>query len=418
MDTEFMSLLDALTAEKGINKDVLLDTIKHALLTAYKKKVGKDEKSGKDDDLEITVDEHTGAYKVFQLKRVVADEAEELEENDIVLSDARKYDAAAEVDGTIRIDVTPADFGRMAVLNAKQVIEQKLKEAERDSLYEEFAKKQDELIEGIVQRIEAKPDAQTGKMKKSVFVNLEKTDCVMYERDQVPTEQYRPNMKINVYCYKVEKTTKGPKIFVSHAHPNLVVRLLEREVPELAEGSIVIKRIVREAGFRTKIAVFSRLENVDAVGTCIGAKGMRINPVMRELRNEKIDLIEWNKDPKQFVANALLPARVQDVFLDESSNRVIAVVPDNDLSVAIGKEGINVRLASKLTEMRIDIRTVSEVQQQIEEERQKLDRQAEPALSEESDDLDLDFDLDIDIEDDILTGVDGLDMVVDTDEDA
>ena len=413
MDSEFMSLLDALTQEKGINKDVLLETIKHALLTAYKKKVGKEE------NVEITIDEHTGAYKVYLIKNVVPDDTEVLGDDDIVLKDAYKYSSSAEVGGTIRIDVTPKDFGRMAVLNAKQVIEQKLKEAERDNLYEEFIKKQDELIEGTVQRVELKTDPQTGRVRRSVFVNLEKTDCVMYEKDQVPTEQYRPNQKIYVYCYKVEKTTKGPKIFVSHSHPNLVVRLLEREVPELADGSIVIKNIVREAGYRTKIAVFSRLENVDAVGTCIGARGIRINPVMRELKNEKIDLIEWNKDPKAYVTSALLPAKVRDVFLDDNSNRAIAVVPDNELSVAIGKEGINVRLASKLTGLRIDIRTVSEVEKQMKEEKEKLVNVQEPVdvpINLDDDDLELDFDLDIDTTDDILTGVDGSDIVVDTDE--
>lgn len=356
-----MSLIDILTAEKGINKDVLLETIKHALQTAYRKKVGKEV------DVDIAIDEKTGAYRVYAVKNVVEDDKEELAENDIVYKDALKYDAKAEMGGTIRIDVTPKDFGRMAVLNAKQVIEQKLKEAERDSLYEEFAAKQDEIIIGTVQRVEMKPDPLGGKPKKTVYVNLEKTDCAMYEKDQVSGEIYRSNMKIPVYVYKVEKTTKGPKIFVSHAHPNLVVRLLEREIPELADGSIIIKGITREAGARTKVAVFSRIENVDAVGTCIGAKGMRISAVMKELKNEKIDIVEWNKDMKQFIANSLMPAKVKNVIADEDGKRAVAIVPDNELSVAIGKEGINVRLASKLTGMKIDIKTVSELKQMEKE---------------------------------------------------
>lgn len=356
-----MSLIDILTEEKGINKDVLLETIKHALQTAYRKKVGKEV------DVDIAIDEKTGAYRVYAVKNVVEDDKEELAENDIVYKDALKYDAKAEIGGTIRIDVTPKDFGRMAVLNAKQVIEQKLKEAERDSLYEEFAAKQDEIIIGTVQRVEMKPDPLGGKPKKTVYVNLEKTDCAMYEKDQVSGEIYRSNMKIPVYVYKVEKTTKGPKIFVSHAHPNLVVRLLEREIPELADGSIIIKGITREAGARTKVAVFSRIENVDAVGTCIGAKGMRISAVMKELKNEKIDIVEWNKDMKQFIANSLMPAKVKNVIADEDGKRAVAIVPDNELSVAIGKEGINVRLASKLTGMKIDIKTVSELKQMEKE---------------------------------------------------
>lgn len=365
MDSEFMNLIDILTAEKGINKDVLLDTIKRALQMAYKKKVGKE------DDVEVTVDEKTGAYKVYAIKNVVDDSKEELEDNDIVYRDALKYNTNAEVGGTIMIDVTPKDFGRMAVLNAKQIIEQKLKESERDSLYEEFAAKQDEIITGVVQRIEMKPDNMGGKPKRVVYVNLEKTDCVMYEKDQVQGEMYRPNMKIPVYVYKVEKTTKGPKIYVSQSHPNLVVRLLEKEVPELADGSIIIKSITREAGSRTKIALYSRLENVDAVGTCIGTKGMRISSVMKSLKNEKVDLVEWNKESKQFIANALLPAKVKTVVVDEEGKRAVAIVPDNELSVAIGKEGINVRLASKLTGMRIDIKTLSDVKK-LEDEQQLL----------------------------------------------
>lgn len=370
-----MNLIDILTAEKGINKDVLLETIKHALQTAYRKKVGKDV------DVDIVVDEKTGAYRVFAVKNVVDDGCEELGENDIVYRDALKYDSKAEVGGTIRIDVTPKDFGRMAVLNAKQVIEQKLKEAERDSLYEEFAAKQDEIIIGTVQRVEMKPDPLGGKPKKTVYVNLDKTDCAMYEKDQVAGEVYKSNMKIPVYVYKVEKTTKGPRIFVSHSHPNLVVRLLEREVPELADGSIVIKSITREAGARTKIAVFSRLENVDAVGTCIGTKGMRISAVMKELKNEKIDVIEWNKDMKQFIANALMPAKVKNVIADEEGKRAVAIVPDNELSVAIGKEGINVRLASKLTGMKIDIKTVSDLKK-MEQDHIGIDSLVKPSKKE------------------------------------
>ena len=370
-----MNLIDILTAEKGINKDVLLETIKHALQTAYRKKVGKDV------DVDIVVDEKTGAYRVFAVKNVVDDGCEELGENDIVYRDALKYDSKAEVGGTISIDVTPKDFGRMAVLNAKQVIEQKLKEAERDSLYEEFAAKQDEIIIGTVQRVEMKPDPLGGKPKKTVYVNLDKTDCAMYEKDQVAGEVYKSNMKIPVYVYKVEKTTKGPRIFVSHSHPNLVVRLLEREVPELADGSIVIKSITREAGARTKIAVFSRLENVDAVGTCLGTKGMRISAVMKELKNEKIDVIEWNKDMKQFIANALMPAKVKNVIADEEGKRAVAIVPDNELSVAIGKEGINVRLASKLTGMKIDIKTVSDLKK-MEQDHIGIDSLVKPSKKE------------------------------------
>ncbi len=379
-----MGLIDILTAEKGINKDVLMETIKHALQTAYRKNVGKEV------DVDIAVDEKTGAYRVFAVKNVVDNATEELTENDIVYSDALKYDSGAEIGGTIRIDVTPKDFGRMAVLNAKQVIEQKLKEAERDSLYEEFAAKQDEIIIGTVQRVELKPDPQGGKPKKVVYVNLEKTDCAMYEKDQVQGEIYRSNMKIPVYVYKVEKTTKGPRICVSHAHSNLVVRLLEREIPELADGSIVIKSITREAGARTKIAVLSRLENVDAVGTCIGTKGMRISAVMKELKNEKIDIVEWNKETKNFVANALLPAKVKNVVVDEEGKRAVAIVPDSELSVAIGKEGINVRLASKLTGMKIDIKTVSDIKKMEQENGGELSFMKKPEAKPVEDTLDVD----------------------------
>ncbi len=360
-DLNFIELIDALTKEKGINRDVLFDTIKHALLTAYKKKVGND------NDVDVTVDEKTGQYKVYAIKTVVENDAEELRENEIVLNDAMKYNSKAEVGGTISIDVTPKDFGRMAVLNARQVVEQKLKEAERESLYEEFAAKQDEIIIGTVQRTDVKTEiveTETGEKKKVlknvVYVNLEKLDCVLHDKDQVKGEVYMPNMKIPVYVYKVEKTTKSPKVYVSHAHPNLVIRLMEREIPELANGTIVIKNIVREAGLRTKVAVLSRMENVDAVGTCIGPKGMRINAVIQELKNERVDIINWDSDPKKFVANALAPSKPTKIVFDVANDRIVAVVPDAQLSVAIGKAGINVRLASKLTSMRIDIKTVSQ----------------------------------------------------------
>lgn len=364
---DFMELVDVLTKEKGINKDVLLDTIKHALQTAYKKKVGKE------DEVEIAVDDKTGAYKVYAIKQVVENDKETLYDNEIVYTDALKYNTNAEVGGTVLIDVTPKDFGRMAVLNARQVIEQKLKEAERESLYEEFAAKQDEIIIGTVQRTDKKKEViedeagnKTVTEKRVVYVNLEKTDCAMFERDQVKDVNYVPNMKIPVYVYRVDKTTKGPKVFVSHSHPNIVVRLLEREVPEIANGTIVIKAITREAGLRTKVAVLSRMENVDAVGTCIGPKGMRIAPIMKILNNERIDVVNWDSDPAKFISNALAPAKVHKVRVDTASGRTTAVVSDAQLSVAIGKEGINVRLASKLTGMKIDIKTLSEYKNMVD----------------------------------------------------
>lgn len=364
---DFIELVDILTKEKGINKDVLLDTIKHALQTAYKKKVGKE------DEVEIAVDEKTGAYRVYAIKQVVANDKETLYDNEIVYTDALKYNVNAEVGGTVLIDVTPKDFGRMAVLNARQVIEQKLKEAERESLYEEFAAKQDEIIVGTVQRTDRKKEitedengTKTVTEKRVVYVNLEKTDCAMFERDQIKDVNYVPNMKIPVYVYRVDKTTKGPKVFVSHSHQNIVVRLLEREVPEVANGTIVIKSITREAGLRTKVAVLSRMENVDAVGTCIGPKGMRVAPIMKILNGERIDIINWDSDPAKFIANALAPAKVVKIRVDAESGRTTAIVPDSQLSVAIGKEGINVRLASKLTGMKIDIKTASEYKTMVD----------------------------------------------------
>lgn len=363
----FIELVDALTKEKGINKEVLLDTIKHALQTAYKKKVGKE------DDVEIAVDEKTGAYKVYAIKQVVENEKEILYDNEIVYNDALKYNSNAQIGSTVLIDVTPKDFGRMAVLNARQVIEQKLKEAERESLYEEFAAKQDEIIIGKVQRTDKKKEIvedENGEKsvieKRIVYVNLEKTDCAMFERDQIKDVNYLPNMRIPVYVYRVDKTTKGPKVFVSHSHPNIVVRLLEREVPEIASGTIVVKAITREAGLRTKVAVFSRMENVDAVGTCIGPKGMRITPIMKALNGERIDIVNWDSNPANFIANALAPAKVVKIMVEPVSGRTTAIVPDAQLSVAIGKEGINVRLASKLTSMKIDIKTVSEYNALVE----------------------------------------------------
>ncbi|MBE5816661.1 MAG: transcription termination/antitermination protein NusA [Clostridiales bacterium] len=382
MASEFMELISVLCAEKGIDKDMLIDTIKHALVTAYKRKYNTNE------NVEVTVNELDGSYSVYSVRDVV----EEVENEDfqISLTDAVKFEPAAVIGDVIKRDVTPSDFGRMAVQNARQVIEQKLKEAERDSVYNEFYAKLDEIIMGTVQRVEFKEDKTTHEMKRTVFVNLGKTDSVMYEKDQIKSERYKNNARLPVYVYAVENTPKGPRVNVSRSHPSLVLRLLEKEIPELADGSIIVKAIAREAGVRTKIAVYSRLENVDPVGTCIGNHGMRIMQVINDLHGEKIDIIAWDKDERKFIERALSPAHIEDVIMNSAGKQAIAVVPDNDLSVAIGKEGINARLAAKLTGIKIDIRTKSEIDAQKELEYAKSYGKAEDDIDLDTSYIDLD----------------------------
>ncbi|MBF7082369.1 transcription termination/antitermination protein NusA [Desulfallas sp. Bu1-1] len=343
MNTEFLEALRDLEKEKGISVDVLLEAIEAALLSAYKRNFGSLQNA------KVHIDRETGDCKVYA-QRSVTEKVED-PRLEISLAEAKAIDPRYELDDVVETEVTPKDFGRIAAQTAKQVVVQRIREAERNIIYEEFANRDGDIVTGIVQRIE----------QKNVFIELGKTEAILTPAEQMPGETYAQGDRIKVYIIEVRKTTKGPQIFVSRTHPGLLKRLFELEVPELQEGVVELKNVAREAGYRSKIAVYSRDENVDPVGACVGPKGMRVQAIVNELNGEKIDIIKWDPDPSKFIASSLSPAKVVavEVWEDEKVARVI--VPDYQLSLAIGKEGQNARLAAKLTGWKIDIKSESQM---------------------------------------------------------
>ncbi|MGE5397888.1 MAG: transcription termination factor NusA [Chitinophagales bacterium] len=343
MSTELIQALGELEKERGIPKEVLIEAIESALKTAYKKNFGSAQ------NVEIQMDSLTGAVKVFARKEVVEQVTDD--RTQILLSDADIIKNGVVIGDEVDIEVTPANFGRIAAQTAKQVVIQRLREAERSLIFEEYSNREGEIVSGTVQRNE----------QKVIVINLGPTEAIMLPQDQIPTEGYSPGQRIKVYIYEVKRTAKGPQIYVSRSHPNFLKRLFEMEVPEIFDGLVEIKSIAREAGFRSKIAVFSRDERIDPVGACVGPRGMRVQNIVRELNGEKIDIIKWDTDMRIYIANALSPARVIDVEPRENEKASRVVVPDNQLSLAIGKEGQNARLAAKLTAWKIDIKSESQV---------------------------------------------------------
>ncbi|MCF6097449.1 transcription termination factor NusA [Thermovorax subterraneus] len=339
MNIEFIEALDQIEKEKGISKEILLEAIEAALVSAYKKNYGTAQ------NVKINIDRATGEVKVFSQKTVKEEVKDQLLE--ISLVEAKKINPLVKIGDIISIEVTPQKFGRIAAQTAKQVVMQRIKEAERNIIYEEFAGRETDLVTGTVQRFD----------KKNVIIDLGKTEVILPPNEQIPTETYTPGDRIKVYILEVRKTTKGPVIVVSRSHPGLVKRLFELEVPEIYEGIVEIKSIAREAGSRTKVAVHSRDENVDPVGACVGPKGARVQAVVEELKGEKIDIIKWSKNAAEYISNALSPAKVLSVEVEEDSKIARVLVPEHQLSLAIGKEGQNARLAAKLTGWKIDIKS-------------------------------------------------------------
>lgn len=343
MNTEFLDALKDLEKEKGISVNVLLDAIEAALLSAYKRNFGSLQNA------KVHIDRETGDCKVYAQRNVV--ETVEDQRLEIFLTEARAIDPRYNLDDVVETEVTPRNFGRIAAQTAKQVVVQRIREAERNIIYEEFANREGDIISGIVQRVE----------QKNVFIELGKVEAILAPAEQMPGENYIQGDRIKGYIIEVKKTTKGPQIFVSRTHPSLLKRLLELEVPELQEGVVELKSVAREAGYRSKIAVYSRDENVDPVGACVGPKGMRVQMIVNELHGEKIDILKWDPEPSKFVANSLSPAKVVAVEIWEDEKVARVIVPDYQLSLAIGKEGQNARLAAKLTGWKIDIKSESQM---------------------------------------------------------
>ena len=344
MNHEFIEALDELEKDRGIDKDVLIDTIEQALLTAYKKNFGSAQ------NVRIDFNRERGDVKVYSQRRVV-DESD-LYDNflEIELDEARQINPKYELGDIIENEVTPKDFGRIAAQTAKQVVVQRIREAERNIVYSEYKELEYDIITGTVLR----------KDKGNVFVNLGRIETSIGPNEQIPREEYKFNEKVKLYVVEVKNGSKGAQILVSRTHPGLVKRLFELEVPEIYEGVVEIKSISREAGSRSKIAVYSNDENVDPMGACVGPKGTRVQNIVNELKGEKIDIIKWSKNPEEFIAASLSPAKVLEVVACEETKSAKVVVDDNQLSLAIGKEGQNVRLAAKLTNWKIDIKSKSQ----------------------------------------------------------
>ena len=339
MNTELLEALNILEEEKEISKETLLDAIENSLLNACKNHFGKA------DNIRLIMDRTTCEYQLFAEKTVVEDVEDKLEE--ISLEDAREIDGKYELGDIVQIPIESKSFGRIATQNAKNLILQKIREEERKVVYEQYFEKEKDIVTGIVQRY----------VGRNVSINLGKADAMLTENEQVKGEVFKPTERIKLYVVEVKDTTKGPKILVSRTHPELVKRLFEAEVTEVKDGVVEIKSIAREAGSRTKIAVWSNDPDVDPVGACVGMNGARVNAIVNELRGEKIDIINWSDNPAILIENALSPAKVISVMADPDEKAASVIVPDYQLSLAIGKEGQNARLAARLTGYKIDIKS-------------------------------------------------------------
>ena len=339
--TELIEALNAIEKEKQISKDIILEAIENSLLAACKNQFGKSE------NIRVNIDRETGEVKVFADYEVVEDDMIEDDALQIGITEAKlRFRDDVEVGEKVSTEVTPKNFGRIAAQKAKQVVVQKIREEERKVLYVQYLEKEREVITGIVQRYSG----------KNVCFNLGRVDAILMESEQVRGEHFRPTEHIKLYVVEVKDTPKGPRITVSRSHPEFVKRLFEEEVTEIQDGIVTIESIAREAGSRTKIAVSTVDPNVDAVGACVGMNGSRVNAIVNELRGEKIDIVNWSDMPEIFIENALSPAVVMDVSIDEYEKTARVIVPENQLSLAIGKEGQNARLAAKLTGYKIDIK--------------------------------------------------------------
>lgn len=342
MNMEFIEALHELEKGRGISAEILFEAIEAALISAYKKNFGSLQ------NVRVFIDRSTGEFKVYARKTVV--EIVEDARTQVELEEARKRDPNYQLEDIVEYEVTPREFGRIAAQTAKQVVVQRIREAERGMIYDEYVNREGDIVTGVVQRYE----------QKNVIVDLGKVEAVLPAQEQIPGEVYQSFERIKTYVVEVKKTTKGPQIMLSRTHPGLIKRLFELEVPEIHDGIVEIKGVSREAGARSKIAVYSRDPNVDPVGACVGPKGARVQTIVTELKGEKIDIVNYSTDPQEFVANALSPAKVVGVYPKLNEKVAIVVVPDYQLSLAIGKEGQNARLAAKLTGWKIDIKSESQ----------------------------------------------------------
>ena len=376
--TALFEACEELEREKGISKDVIISSLCDAMVTAYKKHLKQKEIP----NAEAILDEQSGEIGVFRTKLVV----ENVEDPDLEISleDAKEIDDEVELEDEVKIEVTPENFGRIAAQSAKQVITQRIREAERKMVLDEFMEKKGTLTTGIIQRVE----------NRNVIVSIGKTEALMPPKEQIPGEYYKPGNRIRVFVLNVKETSRLPQVIVSHAHAEIVRELFELEVPEIEDGIVEIKSISREAGYRTKIAVTSNDPEVDSVGACIGPRGSRIQTIIGELKNEKIDIVRYSDDPVEYIVNALSPAKILSVDIladDEFSKEAFVIVPDDQLSLAIGRDGQNVRLAHKLTGWKIDIKSKTQAEKMeytpqaapVDEAQDEIQDEQEDEIAEE-----------------------------------
>lgn len=342
MNSDFIDALNTLEKEKGIDKEVILEAIEAALISGYKRNFNQVQ------NVRVDINRDTGTIRVYARKKVVEEVFDSRLE--ISLEEAQKINPNYELDDIVEIEVTPKDFGRIAAQTAKQVVTQRVREAERNIIYEDFIDREEDIMTGIVQRQDS----------RFIYVDLGKVEALLPVSEQMPNETYKHNDRIKAYITKVEKTTKGPQVLISRTHPGLLKRLFELEVPEIYDGTVEVKSVAREAGDRSKIAVHAENPEVDPVGACVGPRGQRVQAIVNELNGEKIDIVRWSPNPVEYVANALSPAKVLRVKVNEEEKSTQVIVPDYQLSLAIGKRGQNARLAAKLTGWKIDIKSESD----------------------------------------------------------
>ncbi|MFZ4454191.1 transcription termination factor NusA [Salibacterium aidingense] len=345
MNSDFMDALSTLETDKGIEKEVIIEAIEAALISAYKRNFNQAQ------NVRIDIDREDGTIRVFARKEVVEEVFDPRLE--ISLEEAGEIDPNYKLDDIVELEVTPKDFGRIAAQTAKQVVTQRVREAERGIIYSDFIDREEDIMTGIVQRQD----------NRFIYVDLGKVEALLPQGEQMPNETYRHNDRLKVYITKVEKTTKGPQILISRSHPGLLKRLFELEVPEIYDGTVEILSVAREAGDRSKISVYAEDPEVDPVGSCVGPKGQRVQTIVNELKGEKIDIVHYSEDIFEYVTNALSPSKVLDVQVDEEDKSTLVIVPDYQLSLAIGKRGQNARLAAKLTGWKIDIKSESEAEE-------------------------------------------------------
>lgn len=342
MNAQFMEALGQLEQEKGISREILIDAIEAALISGYKRNFHSAQ------NVRVDIDRQTGEVRVFARKGVVDDLLDPRLE--ISLEAAREINSSFQLGDIVELEVTPADFGRIAAQTAKQVVTQRIREAERSMIYQDFVDREEDIVTGIVQRAD----------NRFYYIDFGRIEALLAFSEAMPGERFKHGDRIKTYITKVEKSSKGPQIFVSRTHPGLLKRLFELEVPEIYDGTVEIRSVAREAGFRSKIAVNTQDPNVDPIGACVGHRGVRVQTVANELRGEKIDIVRWSDSIEEWIANALSPAKVTSVTIFEDKKMARVIVPDHQLSLAIGKEGQNARLAAKLTNWKIDIKSESE----------------------------------------------------------